>query len=425
MKRWPPLLTTQLAMVLPVIIGQILQRLFHIVDNRFVAQLGTDALVLHNVQYTFIVFGQFLGVAAATSALVFWKRPENKLAQLFLLRSHLLLSGLVGIICFGIFVTFADLIFGHFGVPSTLNNRLGKTYFGIGLLNMVLQGLFGTLDGFLIASNRQRIGLLLAGLQVTLNIGADAYAVSWAHRHGDLMTPLLIIGLSTTLLLIATSILAYRSVFIEEKTTLRLPFRTIFPVLRAEMGVALLRACVPIAGVWLFARIEGSSNFLVTHNLALHLSYLFCLPLIASSQIAVKEASHNFRSTAWREGLFYTGILPTTVLLLFAAFFSTHLIGWVYDYQIPADHTPYLVLFFLACAIGQFANALSVPLRAKKQSFRITRHFAIAEYGVWLGGILLLTLVHRATPTAIGWATIGFASMFLFLNARSVKALGT
>lgn len=414
---------TQLLIVLPVALSQILQRLFHVVDNRFVGQLGEDALLLHNVQYTFVVFGQLMGAATATSALVFWSREESQSRKRSLLNRHLMTSAGLGLGFWILFASLSTYIFGHFSVAPGLYANGGHLYFLIGLTNMALQGVYGTVDGFLIASGKQRVTFALSAVQVILNAAADYTAVSYFHSTGRLDIALMIVGISTTLILLGTLVTGYRIVRNQATGESEMPMATIFPVLKAELLAGLLRACVPLVAAWSFARIEGSAHFLVTHNLALHLSYLFCLPLLAAAQVATKDASANYRSHDWRAGLFYVGILPTTLLLIIAAAIGGPLIQWAYGFQVPSDHLPYLALFFIACAIGQVANSLSVPLRAHKLSFLITRHFAIAEYGVWLGGMALLAVYHRATPFAIGVVTILFAVSFLILNLRSVVGL--
>ena len=414
---------SRLWIVLPVALSQILQRLFHVVDNRFVGLLGNDALLLHNVQYTFVVFGQLMGAATATSALVFWSRKETEHAKRSLLNRHLMTSAGLGIFFWALFASLAQPIFSHFSVAPALYAQGGHLYFLIGLTNMALQGVYGTIDGCLIASGKQKVTFVLSAIQVTLNAISDYAAVSYFHSTGRLDIALVIVGVSTSFILLIALVCGYAVARKQATGSETVAVKMIFPVLRAEVMVGLLRACVPLVAAWIFARIEGSANFLVTHNLALHLSYLFCLPLLASAQVAVKDASADYLAPDWKSGLFYTGILPTTALLIMAAIIGGPLIGWAYGFQVPKDHLPYLTLFFVACAVGQIANALAVPLRAQKKSFLITRHFAISEYGVWLGGMALLVLSHRATPSTIGLATILFAGTFLTLNLHSVLRL--
>ncbi len=74
--RIPNGLGSHALLLLPLAATQLLQRLEHVVDNRFMVALGPAALTIHSVQYNFFLVGQALGLASATSTLIFWKRKE-------------------------------------------------------------------------------------------------------------------------------------------------------------------------------------------------------------------------------------------------------------------------------------------------------------------------------------------------------------
>jgi hypothetical protein len=78
--RWPQTfsktLWAHLLVLAPLILAQFLQRLQDVVDNRYLGALGHNALEIHNVQFNFYSVGQEIGLAAAMSALLFWRRSE-------------------------------------------------------------------------------------------------------------------------------------------------------------------------------------------------------------------------------------------------------------------------------------------------------------------------------------------------------------
>jgi Na+-driven multidrug efflux pump len=72
----PKYLLSIFKIIIPLVIAQLLQRLYPAVDNRYLSTLGSQALLIYNLQYNFVNLGQFIGIATSFSALLFWNRKE-------------------------------------------------------------------------------------------------------------------------------------------------------------------------------------------------------------------------------------------------------------------------------------------------------------------------------------------------------------
>lgn len=432
--RIPPGWKACYLLVLPIIISQILQRLYPVIDSRYISLLGKEALLLHSVQYNFIIFGQFMGAATAISCLVFWKRQEciKKQGSIFL--KHILLVGVSMAVLALILAVFSSWINIEYKVDSAYL-KVGSIYLCIGLCNMVLQALYGSLDGMLLASGQQKKSMMISFVMLFVNVLADAYAIhflfSGIQDPGSIYNPILFIGLSTTVFLIMGCLTATYFVVKNAQGWEEIHFREIMPVWKSELGVYVIRGVTPFIYAFQLSLITVTSGLLVTYQLALQLSYIFCLPLLASMQLAVRNASEEFTSNSynkntvprWWNELLYTGLLPTVALLMLGLFFPCFLLLKVYHYVLPPAHLPFISIYFLACLVGQFANILTVPLRSRKKNYLVMRNFFFSELIVMLGGTEVLILIHQATPFNAGIAVLLFVIMQLLLNLWGVLLL--
>jgi hypothetical protein len=144
-------------------------------------------------------------------------------------------------------------------------------------------------------------------------------------------------------------------------------------------------------------------------------------------QIAVSEASETAsektNTSNWWHPLFYTGILPTTALLAIGIFAAIPILEIAFHYLPASDHLNYLPIFFISCWIGQWGNVFTVPLRAKKLSYLVTKNFFIAELIILLGGTQLLIMLNLATPLTVAYTTLLFSSVYLVLNIRNTRMI--
>jgi hypothetical protein len=116
-------------------------------------------------------------------------------------------------------------------------------------------------------------------------------------------------------------------------------------------------------------------------------------------------------------------MIPSSILLTVGIFASVPIMRILYGYITPVDHIPFLALFFIGCWIGQWGNTFTVPLRAAKKSYLVTKNFFIAELIVMLTGTQLLIFLNIATPAALGCVTLMFTFSYGFSNFRDAFLL--
>ena len=412
--------------MLPILIAQLLQRLYPVIDNHFIGFLGQQALYLHNIQFNFITFGQFIGTATSISILVFWRRKECIHQQGQILIKHLLSTALLTLATALTAWIFSEKILLAYSV-DTNTITVARTYLGIGLINMVLQSIYISLDGALVASKLQKISMVIAAALVSGNIISDRLSISYFFSSNDSTTPLLLIGLSTTGILLLAITISTREILRNIQGWSSFSIKEMMNVWCSELGVYLIRGATPFVYTYQLCLITASAGFIVTYQLALQLSYLFCLPLLASMQIAVREASEcesaNANTASWWQPLLYTGILPTTFLLALGALASGPILEIAFNYLPANDHFNYLPVFFISCWIGQWGNIFTIPLRAKKLNYLITKNFFIAELLILLGGTQLLIMLDLANPLTVAYASLLFTTTYLVLNVRNSRII--
>jgi Na+-driven multidrug efflux pump len=425
----PKDVATYLPMILPLVFSQVLQRLFHVVDNRFVAELGPAALLIHNVQYNLIVLGQFLGVAGSTTALVLWGRKENACRKRSLMNRILILTGCVAIsLAIPIFFSSGRLL-THFSIPEELL-PLAKTYICLGLLNMVLQAFFGCLDGVFIACGQQKKSFLIAGVLVAGNLIADYCSIYLFRKHGSFDAALLAVGISTTVLI--------GSVLAVSRSLLRryahgaevMLYRKIREVWAGELGIVLIRSVSPIIYAFFLAQALAVESLVVSYNLALHLAYLACLPLAAGVQLAVRDSSRDLSEgkkgtspPVWWNDFFYIGLLPTMTMLLLLSILPGWHITKVYGVEVSNQHVIFLTAFFSSCMLGQLGHVFSIRIRANKMSQLVTRNFLVSELCIHIGLVWFLTASGRASPRNLGLASLAYTFSYLILNVVAFYSL--
>ncbi len=426
--EFPQSLYSHFLLLIPLIASQFFQRMFHIIDNRFVGILGSDALLIHNVQYNFILLGQLMSVATTTSMLVFWKRKEaqGKQGSLFLI--HFLSALILSFLCAVVFFVLRSHLAEHFEISSYLL-QLTKQYFIIGIINMVLQCIYGSIEGSLIATGKTKYCMFFSALLVAGNLVLDFISIQlfFTQENRGIGAPLFSIGLSTTFLLLLVISIGIVIIKREADGWKRFPIKDILPVWSSEIGIAFVRSLLPLIYIYQLALIHASRGFIVSYQLTLHLAYLFCLPVGAGLQIAVSNASkaqsEEKDNSQWFNVFFYTALLPTFFLLLFGALIPLPLIKILYNYEVPADHFTFIPVYFYACIVGQIGHVFSIPIRARKRNLVMTKNFLISEAGVLIGITQILIWLKQATPATICWATMAFTATYLFLNSYSLRKI--
>lgn len=413
--------------VLPIIFSQLSQRLFPIVDNHYIGFMGNQPLLIHNILYGFIFLGQSIGGATATCCLIFWNRSDfcNHQRGIFLI--SLLLCFACAILLALAANQYSNEIFNYFGIND---NYLGiaKLYFRIGLANMILQAIYFALSGMIIAVGEEKSTLIYSFTLLILNLAADKLAIKFIlirplsiHIIHNAM--LAICSSMVLILIILNSCMAYK-VIVKSN---HLGFPKITPILKiwlSEFLCAAIGGIYPIIYAFQLGSVKTSNNLLLTYQLILQYTSIICIPLFASMQIALRNASNKKcdekNSCLWNN-LIYFGLIPTFGLLIIELMLSTSGMKLFFNYLIPTDHVKYVLLFFIATMVGQIGNMLTVPLRAKMQSRLVTISYFISDFIVMVGGMQIIILTGIATPTTTGVITLLYTMSYLFLNAFFIK----
>ncbi len=414
----PPLnIKNCLLMAMPIIISQILQKLYPIVDSRFISYLGNQALLIHSVQYNFIIFGQFIGMATGISCLVFWKRKECIQKQGSIFIKHVSLAVICMLFFAAIFGYFLPIIIVEYKINSAYF-QLSHRYLFIGLCNMILQAVYSSLDGIMIASEQQKKSMLISFLILITNLIANTIGInilfSGKYDPVGITTALIFIGLSTTVLQLFACLASSYFIFKRIKGWEKIHLSEIISVWTSELGIYLIRGITPFIYAFQLGYLRTSVSFLVTYQLVLQLSYILCLPLLASMQLAVRNASEEFSKKShtkvptWWNDLLYGGFVPTFLLLILSMIFPVKLCDTIYNYLPPHDHIAFIPIFFFACLAGQVANMLTIPLRSRKKNYLITKNLFVSELIVMLGGTQMLIWFGFATPVYVGFIILLF-----------------
>ncbi len=412
--------------VLPLMLAQILQRFSPIIDNHYIANLGTEALLIHNIQYSFINLGQYIGGATAVSCLIFWKRSEyaDKQGGIFYIHMGLCLS--VSLICMLVASHYSNSILAHFSVKPAYYSLAAK-YFNLGLFNMVLQAMYLALIGIVIAVNKEKLSLLFSIALLFLNIFADSLIIhlffnSKISPEKISLAMLAIIISNITLITISIGIILY---FLRKKIK-QVNFgnyKEILKIWTNELGGAFITAAYPIVYLFQLGLVKTDGSLLVTYQLLMQLTAVFCIPILATMQVALREASAQqglprlSHIPLWMRELSYFGFIPTEIFLLLFMIYPVFFIQLVFGYLTPADHVSYIVIYLFASMIGQVGNMLTVSIRAKKNSHLVTTGYFISDVIVLVGGTQLLFIAHVVTPMTAGLVMLIYTCVYTAINA--------
>jgi hypothetical protein len=236
----------------------------------------------------------------------------------------------------------------------------------------------------------------------------------------------LLIGLSTTCLLALAIGVAFKLIISKVQGWKPFTLKEMLPVWWGELGVYMIRGIVPFIFAYQLCFVDSSSKFLTSYQFVLHITYIFCFPLIAAMQVAIRDNANTEKQMSipsWWNTFYYTGFVPTSVLMILGAIFAAPLMTLIYGYKTPLDHLAFLSLFFISSWIGQVGNTLTIPLRIAKKSYLITKNFFLAELLIMLGGTQLAIIYHMATTTMLGYISLLFTLSYTMLNLRDVLKL--
>lgn len=420
-------------MLLPLVATQLLQRMEHVVDNRFIARLGTQALLVHSINFNFFLVAQAVGLAASTSALTFWKRKECARKQKSLVAAHVRASALAAAAVAAAGVPLLPWLVRQYGVAPA-QQHAAVLYLGVGLLNMVLAALYAPLNALLIASDQRVKSLVNVGVLILIKMAAGRLAVRGFAADADLPRALLTIGLGGSLAIFLLSAVAWAQVERRAEGSEPFHFSEMRDVWGNEMGTAATRSASPFLYTYFLARSVGGASLLVTYQLTLHLAYILTLPQLAGAQLAIRDASAEQSHAAdgaapplleagWFRWFFAVSVLPTQVLLWLGALAGPLLLKIVYGYDTPSADGAFFSIYLGACAVGQIGNIFLVVLRALRRNAVAVRNFFVAEIGVMVALTGAAVVMGRGTPVVLACIVVAYCAVYLGLNYRAVRAI--
>ena len=288
--------------IFPLILAQILQRLYFVVDNHFIAKLGSEALLINNIQFSFLYIGQYIGGATATSCLIFWNRQEYKGKQGSVFFIHILLCVLASALCMTIGYIFSHRILNYFSVPSEYT-ELATNYFKCGLMNLILQSLYVSLLGVMVALGKERLTFIISGgMLITATI------INYFSIHlffNGIVSPetiskaMYVIIFSNSILLFLASACMFFSANQNKLFQKLSNMKEIGKVWGNEIGGGFLTSIDPIIYVFQLGLVITASSLLVTYQLLMQLAAIFCILLIATMQVCIRDASKTFSSNSF------------------------------------------------------------------------------------------------------------------------------
>lgn len=424
---FPSNISSGIILILPIFFLNLFQKLFPVVDNHYIALLGEQSLLIHGVQNSFISLGQYIGSATATACLIFWPRTEYSGQQKTIFIFHLLLCFIIIAITAIIANYNSQTILVHFHIKSEYL-KLAHIYFKIGLCNMILQAMYLTLNGLMLATGQQKLGLFFYLFLLLFNIFSDSIAVHYFFTGeitpDGVLPAMLIIGSSTTVFLILLCIIMTRRILVLADDWNTTEFYSQFKIWLAELGSAFISGIYPVIYAFQLGSIKSEDSLLVSYQLALNLTSVICAPLMASMQLSLLKASeedsinNSIYTTPpkWWGELLYIGLIPSQLLLIITTLFISQSFGLIYNYKVPFSHFNFVLLFFIATIIGQIGNALTVFIRAKKRNLLITKCYFFADIIIMLGGMQLIIFTEHTTPNATGIVTLLYAIFYTGVN---------
>ena len=99
-----------------ILLIQLIQKCYPLIDNYFIGQLGSQALLIHNIYVTFALIAQYVGYATATTCLILWQQNEYTSQRDF--GAFFVFTFLGTFICFLPIILFLPKWIDHFHVSS-------------------------------------------------------------------------------------------------------------------------------------------------------------------------------------------------------------------------------------------------------------------------------------------------------------------
>jgi hypothetical protein len=430
----PSDLKNYFTLLIPLAVTSMLQRFEFMIDNRFVNQLSESALKIHAIQNTFFSLGQALGLATATSALIFWN-SINKGVQRVILKLHVLLALGTGAFAALLFIPYLSDLVLRFQVPTPASN-IASLYLLIGLSAIPLQAAYVTINAILIGNDQRLRSTLLISIILILKF-AVGYGIVTQFHHAvthetNIDSPMFWLAISNALIVIASLIYAtlkiYRSLDTSPSQKETIPWMQVW---LHELWFSVVRAYSPFLLSLLIAQI--SHSLIVTFQFTANIAYFFCLPIVAGNQVALRDAAteqaqHGFgrilplSKSRWFPNYFYSSFLFTELCLLIAVILGPWIIQVFYGYKLPEENRSFVIAYFLACIVGQAGHMFAIQLRSARLSKIVSRNLLFSEVIIQLVACYLLVRLSLGTPLRVAvFGTGAYCLAYLCLNFHSAS----
>jgi hypothetical protein len=394
--------------LLALVVVQVLHRLFQIVDARFVNEMGPELLALHNMQYQFYVFGQFLGIACGTTALIFIGREPKAKAAIDSTIKRLLTRSVMLLIV--ILLAISPLYFNDSSaVQLGVVGQAIWPYIIVGLMNVALHAATTYFDFFLIGVGQQNRVVWLHAGALGLNILLNDLVVRFVYPvYGA--WGIVGIGLGTSIILAAMATIAriwIANIFIENHS--ESSPTDLVKVWLSETGFIITRALAPLTYVFLLVRFAQLETFINVYSLGMHLAYIFVMPTVGGIQVLLRAEKVDQKMLL---NFAFFSFLPFTGLMALGALAPGMIFKGIYVADLGGPEIGFLRMFFVASLIGQIGQIACGFLRRLKKSSTVAAIVFFSEFVVHIGTVATLVFLNSANYETLGMAVLLFATTF-------------
>lgn len=426
-----------IAILIPLILTSVLQRLEFVIDNRFIHALGSEAVNIQAIQNSFFSLGQSLGIAGAASVLVFWK-STRKGSLNHLLNAHVGASLAVGLIAALVFIPLLPNLLARFQVAQS-NSSIANFYLWIGLTALPLQAAYVTVNAVLIGQDKRIQSTFLILVILIAKFAVNFFLIWNFTRQDDLRpnwhTVFFQIGIANAAIMVVALTCAVWYAIDQEPHEPE-PFKENWmQVWFHELWFSVVRGYAPIFLILIIARV--SEGFVTTFQFTATIAYFLALPLVAGNQLALRDAAAEqkafglisllpLKKSKWFSNYFYSAFLLSELLLLIGAFTGPTILSNLFGYLTPPAHLSFVSAYFLVCMIGQVGHMFVIQLRASRLSKVVSRNILISEVFVQLLLSYFLVQLDMATPFAIAAVAVGgycltYVAINFFSSARAMR----
>lgn len=291
---------------IPLILGQLINVLYNIVDRIFISNMalvGKDALAGVSITFPIIIitssFAVLFGMGGAPLAAIKLGEKDNETAKNYMIHSFLML------IISGLILTITLLVFGKellylFGITDELL-KYGLDYLNIYAIGTVFVMISIGLNSYISAQGHSKISAVIVLIGALLNIGLDPifiFTLNLGVKGAAIAT---IISQGVSALLIIVFLISKHSTIKINFNNFKLNKKLLFGILALGISPFIMQSTEALIQIVFNNQIVkyGGSNYIIYLNImAIMISLLqfMTLPLHGLTQGASPLISYNFGS---------------------------------------------------------------------------------------------------------------------------------